>query len=266
MAFEEQGFCVVRGPDLLWGGDVKRFHPTAGRFDGVIGGPPCQAFSTLANLVRAKGYEPRYGNLIPEFERCIYHAHPIWFLMENVRRAPNPAPLGYAVEAFELDNVWFGEEQKRRRKFWFGVRGATAVDLRPYLDGFAALELPVQSAAVYQRGIDKSAEAKGRVQTQAVTADRRAVPVAIGGSGKRKVTAQVPAVTDANAGSHRPKGGHLITYSIPEMCRLQGLPEDFLAEAPFTAQGKRKVLGNGVPLPMGRAVAEAVTRALEAGP
>jgi DNA (cytosine-5)-methyltransferase 1 len=43
MAFEQEGFCVVRGPDLLWGGDVKRFHPPAGKFDGVIGGPPCQA-------------------------------------------------------------------------------------------------------------------------------------------------------------------------------------------------------------------------------
>jgi len=40
-AFEEVGFCVVRGPDLLWGGDIVRFHPPAGRFDGVIGGPPC---------------------------------------------------------------------------------------------------------------------------------------------------------------------------------------------------------------------------------
>lgn len=30
MAFEEEGFCVVRGPDLLWGGDIRRFHPPAG--------------------------------------------------------------------------------------------------------------------------------------------------------------------------------------------------------------------------------------------
>lgn len=26
MAFEEEGFCVVRGPDLLWGGDIKNFQ------------------------------------------------------------------------------------------------------------------------------------------------------------------------------------------------------------------------------------------------
>ena len=27
MAFEEEGFTVVRGPDLIWGGDIKRFAP-----------------------------------------------------------------------------------------------------------------------------------------------------------------------------------------------------------------------------------------------
>jgi DNA (cytosine-5)-methyltransferase 1 len=32
-AFELEGFCVVRGPDVLWGGDVRGFHPPAGRFD-----------------------------------------------------------------------------------------------------------------------------------------------------------------------------------------------------------------------------------------
>ena len=65
MAFEQEGFTVVRGPDVLWGGDIKRFSPPAGVFDGVIGGPPCQAFSRLSIMVRHNGYEPRFGNLIP---------------------------------------------------------------------------------------------------------------------------------------------------------------------------------------------------------
>lgn len=69
MAFEEAGFCVVRGPDVLWGGDVKRFHPPAGRFDGIIGGPPCQAFSQLRYMViRRHGVEALAENLIPEFD------------------------------------------------------------------------------------------------------------------------------------------------------------------------------------------------------
>src|SRR6185312_16201865 len=99
-AFEQEGFCVVRGPDVLWGGDVRRFHPPAGRFDGVIGGPPCQAFSSLANLVRANGYEPKFGNLIPEFERCVREALPTWFVMENVPQAPEPVVAGYGITSF----------------------------------------------------------------------------------------------------------------------------------------------------------------------
>jgi DNA (cytosine-5)-methyltransferase 1 len=42
LAFELEGFTVVRGPDVLWGGDIRRFSPPAGRFEGIIGGPPCQ--------------------------------------------------------------------------------------------------------------------------------------------------------------------------------------------------------------------------------
>lgn len=68
-AFEAEGFTVVRGPDVIWGGDIREFHPPAGKFDGIIGGPPCQMFSSLARLIRANGHEPKFGNLIPEFER-----------------------------------------------------------------------------------------------------------------------------------------------------------------------------------------------------
>ena len=81
-AFELEGFCVVRGPDLLWGGDIKRFQPLAGRFDGVIGGPPCQVFSRLRHVNPKCGQ--KVGNLIPEFERCVCEASPSWFLMNRL--------------------------------------------------------------------------------------------------------------------------------------------------------------------------------------
>src|SRR5258708_1074521 len=120
MAFEEEGFCVVRGPDVLWGGDIRRFHPPAGVFDGVIGGPPCQAFSRLANLVRANGYALA-ENLIPEFERCIVEAHPTWFVMENVEGAPLATVVSYEVHSQVLNNRWLGEPQNRRRRISFGA-------------------------------------------------------------------------------------------------------------------------------------------------
>lgn len=74
-AFEEAGFCVVRGPDLLWGGDIRRFHPPAGVFLGIVGGPPCQDFSSL------RRDEPTgYGlEMITEFLRVVTETQPLMF-------------------------------------------------------------------------------------------------------------------------------------------------------------------------------------------
>lgn len=178
MAFEAEGFRVVRGPDVLWGGDIRRFHPPAGKFDGVIGGPPCQTFSSLARLVRANGHEPKFGNLISEFERCVAEAMPAWFVMENVPTAPEPVIDGYGVKAFMLDNSWlnsgdgWGEEQRRVRKFCFGMRGVADppsllrwIDLAVFLlpDAQQAQEAPMNNGfptpAEYAQTIDRIRDA-----------------------------------------------------------------------------------------------------------
>jgi DNA (cytosine-5)-methyltransferase 1 len=227
MAFEEEGFCVVRGPDLLWGGDVKRFHPPAGKFDGVIGGPPCQAFSRLRHMVLRAGHELA-PNLIPEFERCIREAGPNWFLMENVEQAPMPNvhPI-YRVKRVLWNNRWNGAEQNRLRSFVFGCQG--------YLHA----EFSIQGEALMNPVYEDAVLACG---------GQRSVPVKIGGSGliKKRVRA-------GDIASRR---------TVEKAIRLQGLPEGFLEKAPFTVDGKQRVLGNGVPLPMGRAVARAVKQAM----
>jgi DNA (cytosine-5)-methyltransferase 1 len=211
-AFEEEGFCVVRGPDLLWGGDIRNFHPPAGKFDGVIGGPPCQAFSKLRRLVEHQGYQVA-ENLIPEFERCVTEAQPNWFLMENVKAAPNPNILGYEIVSLTVNNRWVGGEQHRERRFNFGTR-----DGRQLIIDVVAFE-----AIAW-------------------------LPTVLAGHGPIKC-------------SSKP---YTKRMSIPDMCEAQGLPRDFMDHAPFTAMGKRKVIGNGVPLPMGRAIAKAVREAIMA--
>lgn len=228
-AFEEVGFCVVRGPDLLWGGDIRSFHPPAGRFDGVIGGPPCQRFSRLANIVAAvHGEEALAPNLIPEFERVADEAQPAWFLMENVPAAPEPVVRGFAVQSTMVNNRWLGEEQNRERRFSFGTVDGRKI----HVEGFAFYS-PTFEPAVCS------------------TAGGRRASAAIDGSGKPK----------GNQG--RGVECRLRNRSLPEQCRLQGLPEDFLEDAPFTKRGKEIAIGNGVPLPMGRAVAKAVLKALQ---
>lgn len=228
MAFEEQGFCVVRGPDVLWGGDVKRFHPPPGRFDGVIGGPPCQAFSVFRHILNAKGI-PLKENLVPEFERCVSEAQPHWFLMENVPEAPEPAIADYGIISFVLNNRWVGGTQNRLRRFSFGVRGSLCA-LSTYIDYEVFEPVEFEYAVTASRGSMSGLKYdRGGVSRPKRTLERRAA------SGRR---------------------------TVAECASLQGLPEDFLHDSPFTRDGKHRVIGNGVPLPMGRAIAKAVKEAL----
>ena len=248
MAFELEGFCVVRGPDVLWGGDIRNFHPPAGKFDGVIGGPPCQMFSRLAHMVRHNGHEPKFGNLIPEFERCVGEAEPAWFLMEEVPDAPVPAVSEYEVWNCILNNRQLGEAQNRERRFSFGAKNRTV--------------LMIETVALF-----------GITSELCVTGHADAVPVAIGGSGKIKTTKyqrEEPPVLASELSKGMPpgtrkrySGGHngYVSRSWERICELQGLPEGFDLP-PFTVAAKCKAVGNGVPIPMGRAIAKAVKEAI----
>jgi DNA (cytosine-5)-methyltransferase 1 len=233
MAFEAEGFCVVRGPDVLWGGDVRRFYPPSGRFDGVIGGPPCKRWSRLAHMVVANGYELA-PDLIPEYERVVREAHPAWFLMENVEAAPTPNPGGYYVDDVMLNNRWFGGIQNRKRRFSFGSLAMARRSIRPCILVDALLPLENEQAVMASGG-------------------GRPVPVA--------------QIRDS-AGKHRNKTsilknfGYQSSDGLKRAKELQGLPADFLDDAPFTVSGKFEAIGNGVPLPMGRAVARAVRLAM----
>lgn len=235
MAFEEEGFCVVRGPDLLWGGDVRRFHPPAGRFDGVIGGPPCQAFSRLVHIVRAKGQTPK-PNLIPEYERIVIEAAPRWFLMENVPDAPAPRPEKYDVISRTLSDHWVGGETSRQRVFSFGTLAA-----------WQYARFDIETLALHRTDPERTVVAQSSKEG-ALAKSQGELRTGI----SRRLGREAGALP-----------GQKPRRSFEECCRLQGLPTDFLSEAPFTAAGKYLVIGNGVPLAMGRAVAKAVKRAIE---
>lgn len=227
MAFEREGFCVVRGPDVLWGGDIRQFAPPPGKFDGVIGGPPCQLFSPLQKLVaynraKAQAIDPdtkahkEAENLIPEFERCVTMAEPRWFVMENVTGAPEPSVTGYVVQAIVLNNRWCGGEQNRVRRFCFGWRGEDAPQFAVPGEVFEPIDYH-----------------------PAVTAS--------GGTWD-------PTRRDGRGGVYGDKS----TRYLNEAISAQGLPDDYLKDAPLTVRGKLRAVGNGVPLPMGQAVAASV--------
>lgn len=194
-AFEEAGFCVVRGPDLLWGGDIRRFHPPPGAFWGVIGGPPCQDFSSLRrDEPTGEGLE-----MLGEFRRVVTEAEPEWWLMENVARVPTVTELGhgYVTQRFDINQGWYCDVT-RLRHIQFGSKSGRLLNVTRYR-------------------VTENPE-----------------PLAL-------------------ASDNRP---------FSELVRLQGLPADFDLPG-FLVEEKKRAVGNGVPLPMGRALAAAVIEAYD---
>lgn len=221
-AFEELGYCIVRGPDSIWGGDIKGFMPPCAVFGGIIGGPPCQPFSRLRHILQSNGYDVVGENLIPEFERCIQEAQPNWFIMENVLDSPTPKVTDYIVHRYNLNNRQMidSPKQNRVRSFSFGTR--------------EGLELRIPLCAVENEEYITAVNSAGT---------------------------SLPVKKAFHAGGMTNKSRSQQYYSTYDMLELQGFPRTYLDDCPLTDKGKRKAIANGVPLPLGLAVARAVKEA-----
>jgi DNA (cytosine-5)-methyltransferase 1 len=123
-------------------------HLTPSRVFAVVGGPPCQPFSTAGK--RLSTADPR-GSLFAQFCQVVEQLHPRFFVMENVKglvsaplrgacdsaRAGNPSRgkgsaleevldsfsrLGYTLKYGVLDAVHFGVPEFRERLIIIGSR------------------------------------------------------------------------------------------------------------------------------------------------
>jgi site-specific DNA-cytosine methylase len=154
-----------------------------------------------------------------------------------------------------------------------------------------ALELPEQWQAVAadSRAVPDRHGGSGKVKTTSISCDGRTGHRVHDGTGgtveggfRSKVTAVGGHDGTADAigqyrkmkqapvtGRHDGADGSVAKdYSPPrrtlaQMLELQGFPPDWLDHQPWTMQAKRGMVGNGVPLPMSRALARAVVKALE---
>lgn len=121
----------LSGTDLVGDHDV----------DLVVGGPPCQAFSSAGKQLSV--LDPR-GDLVHEYTRIIEELRPKVFLFENVRglvtardRTGEPGgvihgihndlqAMGYSCRAALLNSADYGSHQRRVRVFMIGSRSGTA--------------------------------------------------------------------------------------------------------------------------------------------
>jgi len=105
----------------------------------IIGGPPCQDFSSAGKRDESLGR----ANLTLSFAEIVAHVKPRWFVMENVTRIAKSRVLegaiavfknsGYGLTASVLNASYCGVPQARKRYFLIGQLGGNDGDLSEYL-------------------------------------------------------------------------------------------------------------------------------------
>lgn len=108
-------------------GSVESIAPFAP--DMIIGGPPCQDFSSAGKRDEDNGR----GDLTVCFARIVSLIQPEWFVMENVARIVKTRKLvetrrildeaGYGMTQYVLDASLCGVPQARKRFFLVGKKG-----------------------------------------------------------------------------------------------------------------------------------------------
>lgn len=148
--YENQQFKHSDGTDYFCGAtihnedicDVKGLDLTNGnQIDLVVGGPPCQAFSSAGSQ---RSVLDARGQLVHEFLRIVDEIEPKMFLFENVRglvtaRDASGEPggvisdlmeqfheLGYSCRATLLNSADYGSYQRRVRCFIIASRNGRA--------------------------------------------------------------------------------------------------------------------------------------------
>lgn len=141
IAFRKEGFYTVSAGDIITANDIRDFHAPKGKFDGIIGGSPCQDFSGLRRT------EPTGNGLamLNEFKRVVLEASPKWFLLENVARVPSLEIDGYQIQRFTLSPHQCGGVQSRTRAFQFGHKNGHLLDIKK--DKFTGIKAPCLTAS-----------------------------------------------------------------------------------------------------------------------
>jgi len=212
-AFKEAGFCVVSAGDIINGThfDIRDFTGVKNKFDGIIGGSPCQDFSGL------KRNKTDYSlNMMYEFLRVVSECEPDWYLLENVKGVPNVTEL--------LNNY---------------------VNLRKDINVTELLNYSHQRIDINQSWYDDYSRLR---HIQFCSKDN--LYLDIPRQPNRKIIGGCALASD--------------NRSFRELCHIQGLDKDFDLPS-FNVQGKKRAVGNGVPLSMGRVISRAIKNVTEPG-
>ena len=223
----------------------------------IIGGPPCQDFSTAGHMDEGLGR----AQLSVAFSNIITQAKPEYFVMENVARARTSkaykeaigqfSMAGYGLTKVILDACLCNVPQQRKRYFVIGHLG----DKDDFLKEYLLAHLSEKPMTIYDYlGDELGTEYYFRVPTNY---NRRGV-----------YSIYEPAMTVRGIDRPIPKGyrkhpqdpveiGPLVrALTVKERSYLQTFPKEFIFEG--TKTDLNTMIGNAVPVNLAKYVADAL--------
>lgn len=289
IGFERSGYtvvgCVDNDPEAcktirynrpewpVFEGDIRDFVPSLAA-DVVIGGPPCQGFSTAG---KGNPSDPR-NFLWREYFRVVRQLSPRAIVFENVAGMSNGKNqrhleeiqeeldrLGYRAVVGVLNAADFNVPQVRRRLFILATRSGNpslpAARVRSYATVRSAIG---DLEAVVEPSLNQVPN------RHAPHVARRWAALAYGETDplyrRARLNPDLPSPTIRAGGGYGPRGDHLAGFHPPihyrrpgqitvrEAARLQSFPDTWIFQGSKTAQGRQ--VGNAVPPLLAQAVAE----------
>jgi DNA (cytosine-5)-methyltransferase 1 len=235
---------------------VKEIAP-----DVIIGGPPCQDFSSAG----PNNYDEKRASLIGSFVDCVQSSNPCAFVMENVPRAryariykdaiSDLRSAGYALTEAVLDASFCGVPQARKRLFLVGIQGGDDDGLLPYLQhGQTKKPLTMREYFGDSLGIDHYFRIPTTYKRKAVfSVDEPAVTI-------RGIERPIPPNYVEHPDDPVPISSGVRTLSIAERAAAQTFPKEFRFFG--TKTNMNQMIGNAVPVNLAQHVASSLRRAL----
>ena len=235
---------------------ILKYYP-----DVIIGGPPCQDFSSAGHRNESLGR----ADLTISFANIICKIKPKYFIMENVERIQNSLAFGkikeqfikenYGLTSVVLDASLCGVPQKRKRFFLIGeLQGSDDFLLGDLLSNLSKLPMTIHDYLGDSLGVEYYFRRPRSYNTRAIFSIYEPC-VTI-----RGVDRPIPKNYKKHPGDLVSIGDNVRALSVIERSYIQTFPKDFVFEGSKT--NLNLMIGNAVPVELARFVGEALNNYL----
>ena len=240
--------------ELLDLSTISHLYLSELRPDLIIGGPPCQDYSSAGKRDENNGR----ADLTITFAELVCGISPKWFVMENVDRIVKSATLQKAIDVFKggdygltqivLDASKCGVPQKRKRFFMIGeLHGEDN-----FLYNALISNLSDKSMTIYDY-LDDELETEYYYRHPRSYARRGIFSIHEPSSTIRGVNRPIPSTYKVHDGDATNDLSQVRVLTTKERARLQTFPADF--EFQGTKTDLEQIIGNAVPVNLANYVA-----------